>query len=428
MGRSTNAASRARPEETYRFVDRALFWLESATIAVLLLITLAQPTTSLVVGLPTWGLVVLFAVYSLLADLVQNRVHSLRSLAWNYVANLPVTGLLYFLGGEAGGPLFVLFILSVDCAAASMTLRGTLLYAAAAAAMVAAIDLALLLGPLDVGDVRALVTRLLVLALIGAGMAIVIRRLRLEQQEARSVRDEAERLEELDRARSDFVSNVSHELRTPLTAARAGLGMLDASAHERLRPDERALVDNARRNVERLAEQIVDLLAYNQLEAGTLRPEREPLDLRAVVKEAVSAVRPLIGQKGQALELDLPEPLPTKGDPRRLEQAVANLLSNAHRHTPSGTHVTVHGRVDGDEVLLCVSDDGPGIPAGEQETIFRRFYRLRPESGGSGLGLAIVKAIVELHGGSIRAESRPGEGATFRVALPRRRDGGGDER
>ncbi len=427
MGKPTNAASRARPEEPYRFVDRALFWLEIATIAVLLLIALTQPTTGRL-GLPVWGLVVFFAVYSLLADLVQNRVHSLRSLAWNYVANLPVTGLVYFLGGEAGGPLFVLFFLAVNCAAASMTLRGTLLYAAAAAAMVAAIDLALLLEPLDAGDVRALVTRLLVLVLLGVGMAIVMRRLRLEQQEARSVRDEAERLEELDRARSDFVSNVSHDLRTPLTAARAGLGMLDASAHDRLRPDERALVDNARRNVERLGIQVDDLLAYNQLESGTLRPEREPLDLRAVVEEAVSAVRPLTDEKGQTLEVDLPEPLPTEGDPRRLEQAVVNLLSNAHRHTPSGTRVAIHGRVEGDEVVLSVSDDGPGIPAGEQETIFRRFHHLRPEGGGSGLGLAIVRAIVELHGGGIRAERRPGKGATFRVALPRRRDGGGDER
>ena len=154
-----------------------------------------------------------------------------------------------------------------------------------------------------------------------------------------------------------------------------------------------------------------------------MHPEREPLDLRAVVAEAISAVQPLTSEKGQTLEVDLPGPLPTLGDPRRLEQAVVNLLSNAHRHTPSGTRVAISGHVQGDEVLLSVDDDGPGLPAGEQETIFRRSYRLRPEGGGSGLGLTIARAIVELHGGRIRAESRPGEGATFRVALPRRRDG-----
>lgn len=426
MGKPTNAPPRARPEEPYRFVDRALFWLEIATIAGLLLVALAQPTTGRV-GLPIWGLVSLFAGYSLVAAFLQRRLHSLRSFAWRYVADLPVIALIYFLGGEPGGLLFVLFFLAIDCAAASMTLRGTLLYAAAAVAVVAAVDLVLLTGVPGAEDARALITRLVLLALVGAGMAIVIRRLRLEQEEARSVRDEAERLEELDRARSDFVSSVSHELRTPLTAARAGLGMLDTSAHDRLRPDERALVDNARRNVERLGMQVDDLLAYNQLEAGTLRPEREPLDLRSVVMGAVSAVQPIIREKGQVLELDLPGALPTEGDPRRLEQAVVNLLSNAHRHTPSGTRVAIHGRAGGDEVLLCVSDDGPGIPAGEQETIFRRFYRLRPGDGGSGLGLAIARAIVELHGGRIWAESQPGKGATFCVALPRRRHGGGDE-
>ena len=427
MEKPTNAAPRARrPEEPYRFVDRALFWLEITTIAGLLLIALAQPATTGRVGLPIWGLVLLFAGYSLVAAFIQRRrLRSLRSFAWRYVVDLPVIALLYFLGGEPGGLLFVLFFLAVDCAAASMTLRGTLLYAAAAVTVVAAVDLVLLPGSPGAEDARALVTRLVLLALVGVGMAIVIRRLRLEQEEGRSVRDEAERLEELDRARSDFVSNVSHELRTPLTAASAGLGMLDTSARDRLRPDERALVDNARRNVERLAEQIDDLLAYNQLEAGTLHLEREPLDLRAVVAEAVSAVHPLTSEKGQTLEVDLPGALPTEGDPRRLEQAVVNLLSNAHRHTPSGTRVAISGRVQGDEVLLSVSDDGPGLPAGEQETIFRRSYRLRPAGGGSGLGLAIARAIVELHGGRIRAESRPGEGATFRVALPRRRDGGG---
>ena len=426
MGKPTNAASPARSEEPYRFVSRALLLLESATIAGLLLIALAQPTAGLL-GLPTWGLVAIFAGYSLVAALLQRtRLRSLRSFAWRYVADLPVIALLYFLGGEPGGLLFVLFFLAVDCAAVSMTLRGTLLYSVAAVAVVAAVDLALLPGSPGAEDARALITRLVLLALVGAGMAIVIRRLRIEQQEARLVRDEAERLEELDQARSDFVSNVSHELRTPLTAARAGLGMLDTSAHHRLRPDERALVDNARRNIERLGQQIDDMLAYSQLETGTLHLEREPLDLGAVVSEAVSAVRPLTSEKGQALEVDLSEPLPTEGDPRRLEQAVVILLSNAHRHTPSDTRVAVHGRVEGDEVLLCVSDDGTGIPAGEQEAIFRRSYRLRPGGGGSGLGLAIARAIVELHGGRIWAESQPGEGATFRVALPRRRDRGAD--
>jgi signal transduction histidine kinase len=419
----TETALPAR-QELYRFLRRSLFRLESATIAVLLLVTLAQPTVSRV-GLPTWGLVLLFAVYTLLAQLLQRRLRSLRSFAWRYLADLPVAALIYFLGGELGGPLFVLFVLAIDCAAASMTLRGTLLYTATTVSIVAAIDLVLLPESSSAGGVQALATRLILLALVGVGMAIVRRRLRLEQEVARLARDEAGRLEELDRVRAEFVSNVSHDLRTPLTAARAGLGMLGTSAAERLRPDERELVDNARRNIERLGAQIDDLLAYNQLEAGTLCLEREPLDLRAVVPEAVSAVRPLIREKGQTLEVDLPELLPTEGDPRRLEQVVVNLLVNAHQHTPAGTRITVRGRLTGDEVLLCVSDDGPGIPAEEREAVFGRFHRLSSAGGGSGLGLAIARAIVELHGGRIWAESKLGQGAAFHLALPRHDGGGG---
>ncbi len=250
------------------------------------------------------------------------------------------------------------------------------------------------------------------------------RRLAREEAAAQAERDRAARLAELDRLRREFVASVSHDLRTPLTSIRAGVGLLATRALDRLDPDERDMLAVVRRNIERLANQVDYLLTANQLEAGALRLTPEPLDLRAVATDAVAAVHPLYRGKGQALEVDLPEPLPVEGDARRLGQALVNLLDNAHYHTPSGTRIAVSGCADGAEVRLAVSDDGPGIPPGELERVFERFHRLSAAAGGSGLGLATAKALVELHGGRIWIESRPGEGATFHIALPRATDGG----
>ncbi len=231
-----------------------------------------------------------------------------------------------------------------------------------------------------------------------------------------------ERLAELDRLRAEFLATISHDLRTPLTAARAALRLVALSAGDRLRPDERALLDNGRRNTERLGRLIDDLLALNQLTSGTLRLAREPVDLREVVAGAAAAVEPLIRDKGQGLAVALPEPLPGEGDHCRLEQALVNLLANAHRHTPPGTRIAVEGWVAADELRIVVRDDGPGIPPPEHEAIFRRFHRLDPPGaavGGQGLGLAIARGLLELHAGRIWVESAPGCGAAFHVALPR---------
>ena len=163
---------------------------------------------------------------------------------------------------------------------------------------------------------------------------------------------------------------------------------------------------------------IDDLLAYNRLVAGTLRPDRQPLDLRAVVTDAMASVHPLIQEKGQTLEVDLPGQLAMSGDPRQVEQVIVNLLGNASRHTPRGTRIMISGRVVVGEVLLTVRDNGPGIPADHLERIFERFHRVHSAEAGSGLGLAIVSGIVNLHGGRVWAESEPGKGAAFHVALP----------
>jgi PAS domain S-box-containing protein len=249
-------------------------------------------------------------------------------------------------------------------------------------------------------------------------LSMAVERKAFEQQLARE-QAETERLAEIDRLRQEFIASISHDLRTPLTAARAGLGMVATSLGRRLRPAEQELVDNVKRNLAWLNLQIDDLLTLNQIEADVLHLNREPLDLRMVVTDALEAVYPLTKQKGQTLEVDLPEPLPTMGDTHQLGHVMVNLLANAHRHTPRGTQITVSGRTTASEVVVSVRDTGPGIPAEALETIFDRFHRLPSRERGSGLGLAIVKGIIELHGGRVWAERQPQGGATFRLALPR---------
>ena len=236
---------------------------------------------------------------------------------------------------------------------------------------------------------------------------------------------EVTRLVDLNHLRADFIAMVSHNLQTPLTAVRLGVGLLQTGVSGQLGPNEQRLLQDVHDNVERLRVRINDLLTVNQMDAGALRLERAPLDLGTVIVQAVTVVGPLFQDKGQELKLDLPRPLPLVGDPRLLEQVLLNLLSNAQRHTPPGTRVVVSGQITDREVRLTVRDNGPGIPVGELENVFGRFYRLDTPAGGSGLGLAVARVIVELHGGRVWAERGEEGGAAFLVALPR--DGVGGE-
>jgi signal transduction histidine kinase len=297
------------------------------------------------------------------------------------------------------------------CFAVSLTLgTGPAMLAAVLAFLADAYFFASPLSSLRTGRVDEALTLVafLVVALVGAQLVTEIRRRTLE----------AERLAELDRLRGSFVAAVSHDLQTPLTAIRAGLGLLETSASPHLRPEEVQLLNNARRNVDRLGLQINDLLALNQLEAGQFPLTVAPFDLRAVIADAVAVAHPLIEQKGQVLEVIVNGPLLVAGDRRHLEQAMLNLVTNAHHHTPPGTHITIGGRNTAEGVELQIADDGPGIPAEARDHIFERFYRAETATSGSGLGLAIAKAVVERHGGRVWVDSEPGRGAVFFVMLP----------
>jgi signal transduction histidine kinase len=235
---------------------------------------------------------------------------------------------------------------------------------------------------------------------------------------ARAFNSMAGELAAVDRMRRDLVANVSHELRTPIGALRAKLENLVDGVET---PDKRTL-DAMLRQVERLGNLVEQLLDLSRLESGAVPLEwssfrAAPL-LDGVVEEwrtraEIRDVRIVSAAEPDGLELD--------GDQERLRQVLANLVANAVRHSPRGGQVLVRASREDGHALLEVVDEGPGIPPGEAERVFERFYRSdqarSSEEGGSGLGLAIARWIVELHGGTIRAEDADPHGCRIVVRL-----------
>lgn len=231
----------------------------------------------------------------------------------------------------------------------------------------------------------------------------------------------AEELAELDRAKTTFFSNISHEFRTPLTL------ILDPVAE--LRSRDRGLDDRAReeldivwRNGLRLAKLVNTLLDFSRNEAGRMQASYVPVDLGAVTAELASVFRSAVERAGLTFTVDCP-PLPDAVyiDRDMWEKVVFNLLSNALKFTFSGG-ISVTVRLDGDTAVVTVADTGAGVPATEMPRLFERFHRIenvRSRSNeGSGIGLALVKELVELHGGTIAADSTEGVGTTFTIRLP----------
>lgn len=223
-----------------------------------------------------------------------------------------------------------------------------------------------------------------------------------------------ERLERAFRRQRDFVSDASHELRTPLAVLRAQVELLDREVDEARRHEgTRTLL----RRLDELDRLVGDMLTLASAEAGQL-VEPRTVELTGFFEDLRRDL-PLFGERDFQLEAVAGT---LEADPDRLTQVLRNLVRNAVTHTEPGDQVRVAARRDDGRLQIAVSDTGPGIPPDQLERIFERFHRVdrarSRDTGGSGLGLAIARAIVEAHGGSIRAESSPGAGATFRLELP----------
>jgi len=226
----------------------------------------------------------------------------------------------------------------------------------------------------------------------------------------------------LDRERRELTTAISHDLRTPLASLRAMVEALDDGL---VSGDEATRYHTTmRREIERLNRMIDDLLELARLDAGALQLNRERVSVEEIAADVVDALRPQARLKGVTVDLNTNGPAGALLDGSRIERAIANLLRNAIGHTPEGGKVAVDvGRANG-WIDVRVADTGEGIEAADLPRIWERFYRAEksrrrePDDDGAGLGLAIVRGIVEAHGGSVIAESAPGQGATFTMRLP----------
>jgi two-component system phosphate regulon sensor histidine kinase PhoR len=254
---------------------------------------------------------------------------------------------------------------------------------------------------------------------IAADLGRGVHHARLFEREQRLVAQ----LKELDTAKTDFMSTVSHELRTPLTSIAGYVEMLRDEDGGEVNPTQRRMLDVIHRNTVRLRTLIEDLLILSRIEAGTFRTQRRTVDVATVVSGALTAVAPAAEKASVELRAEVAGPLPVNADANQLDRVVLGLLSNAVKFTPGGGSVTVTGRVADGEVVVEVADTGMGVPAGERQQLFSRFFRasnaMHHAVPGTGLGLAIVRTIVENHDGTIDMTSAENAGTTVTVRLPR---------
>lgn len=238
------------------------------------------------------------------------------------------------------------------------------------------------------------------------------------------VRDLLRKLAEGVRYRDEFLAMLGHELRNPLAAIRNGVALLKQLGPKN--SDELDVRKMMERQVIQLKRLVDDLLDVSRVTSGKISLKTEPVDIRDVVRRVVEAMRPTFEQQRQQLHF-VPdaEPLVVEGDVTRLEQVVSNMLSNASKYTPAGGLVAVSVIGRDSEVMIRVRDKGVGIAPEMLAKIFEPFTQvvssLDRAQGGLGLGLTLVRKLVEMHGGSVKADSAgPDRGSEFTVSLPLR--------
>ena len=209
---------------------------------------------------------------------------------------------------------------------------------------------------------------------------------------------------------------MSHDLRTPLATIKVASSTLSARGELISATDRQLLHQLIEIESDRLTRLVTNLLDMTRIEAGVLTLSRSTASLKELVTESLAAMGSTL--QDNSLDVNVPDSLPDVNIDRVLMgQVLVNLLDNAARHAPANSVITVTGERRGDQVVISVADHGPGVPAGDRDTIFDRFTQIST-GGRAGLGLTIAKTFVEAHGERVWYEESPGGGATFVVSLP----------
>jgi signal transduction histidine kinase/PAS domain-containing protein len=233
-----------------------------------------------------------------------------------------------------------------------------------------------------------------------------------------ALRDRNSALSEADSIKGRFLANMSYELRTPLTSISGFAEMLGSGLAGELSPQASEYVDAIAKSAERLSQQINTVLDFSQNEAGALPIVRKPVDVAAMLSAIERELHAKSVEKGVDIALDVQQDVgELSGDLKRLSQAISHILDNALMHCDSGSRVLLHGSGNRKNILIAVSDDGPGMDAGEQTRALNSVGR--GANGEGGLGLPFAKSLVESHGGSLKLESQKGQGTTVSMLLPR---------
>ena len=237
------------------------------------------------------------------------------------------------------------------------------------------------------------------------------------QEALRREQEAADRLRNLDEMKNAFLQAVSHELRTPLTSILGFALTLEQQEGSLSEEQRRDLVAPLAANARKLKRLLSDLLDVDRLARGLLEPRLAHVDLAALVRSVVEET----DTQGHAVEIDA-EPVGALVEAPKIERILENLLANAVRHTPDDTRIWVRLADLGDEILIEVEDDGPGIPSELKTELFQAFRQgddQDPHSPGTGIGLALVAGFTKLHGGRVEVADRPSGGVSFKVFLPK---------